>query len=274
MISEEILAYYERGGEAGRLFSIPDMQLERLRTQELLRRYLPPPPAVVVDVGGGPGVYACWLASLGYELHLVDPVPLHLEQAREASAKQPLASVVSFALADASKLSQADASADAILLMGPLYHVTNQADRITALSEAHRVLKPGGTVIAVGISRFASALDGLHKRFVEDAMFHELMLEDLRSGQHRNPTGQPGYFTSAFFHLPEDLVGELQAAGFTHERTVGIEGPAWLMNSLSDYLSSEDGRRLLLGILEHLESEQTLLGVSSHLMAIGRKHSS
>src|SRR5437870_12160483 len=81
----EVLAFYARGLEDRRLRGEEGL-LERYRTQELLLRYLPPPPAVVLDVGGGPGHYALWLAALGYEVHLVDPVPLHLEQARRRSA--------------------------------------------------------------------------------------------------------------------------------------------------------------------------------------------
>ena len=87
-----ILSYYAAGLERDRLFE-GRSQLERVRTQELLARHLPPPPAVILDVGGGPGVYARWLASQGYEVHLVDPVPLHVEQAVSDTelGSQPLA---------------------------------------------------------------------------------------------------------------------------------------------------------------------------------------
>jgi 2-polyprenyl-3-methyl-5-hydroxy-6-metoxy-1,4-benzoquinol methylase len=74
---EEILAYYARGQEDERLDQDTG-QLERFRTQELLLRHLPAPPAVVLDVGGGTGQYATWLAARGYTVHLVDPVPLHV----------------------------------------------------------------------------------------------------------------------------------------------------------------------------------------------------
>ena len=81
---EELLKFYsERFSEADRLVSGPSV-LELLRTKEILSRLLPPPPAVVLDVGGGPGVYAAWLLARGYEVHLVDPVPLHVEQAEKS----------------------------------------------------------------------------------------------------------------------------------------------------------------------------------------------
>ena len=79
----EIAAFYARGLERDRL-SAGQGALELLRTQQLLERYLPPPPAVLADIGGGPGRYALWLAGRGYRVHLVDPLPLHIEQARTA----------------------------------------------------------------------------------------------------------------------------------------------------------------------------------------------
>ncbi len=84
----EILEHYVSGYEAQRLFQGAS-QIELVRTQELVMRYVPPPPAVIFDVGGGPGVYACWLAKQGYEVHLVDAVPLHVELARKAAQAQP-----------------------------------------------------------------------------------------------------------------------------------------------------------------------------------------
>lgn len=84
----EVFAHYEAVDEASRLFtSWP--QLEMARTQEIILRYLPSSPALVLDVGGGPGVYSRWLATLGYEVHLVDPVPKHIEQAKQLSLQQP-----------------------------------------------------------------------------------------------------------------------------------------------------------------------------------------
>src|SRR3989304_4387817 len=103
----EMIAHYQTGDEAQRLSSGVH-QLELARTQEILGRYLPPPPAVVLDVGGGPGVYSCWLTKLGYEVHLIDPVPTHLEQAKRASDQQPGYPIASLAIGDARSLSRSD----------------------------------------------------------------------------------------------------------------------------------------------------------------------
>lgn len=87
-LSQEAFAHYEQGQEDQRLFKGLG-RLELVRTQELLSRHLPSPPAVIFDVGGGSGIYACWLAQQGYEVHLIDVLPLHVEQARRASQAQP-----------------------------------------------------------------------------------------------------------------------------------------------------------------------------------------
>lgn len=77
MMDDAIQAYYAQGQEQDRLL-YDGGTLELVRTQELLQRYLPPLPATVLDVGGGPGVYAGWLARLGYHVHLIDPISLHV----------------------------------------------------------------------------------------------------------------------------------------------------------------------------------------------------
>ena len=81
-LDSKILAYYQEGVERERLLRGGAGRLEYLRTRELLARYLPLAPATVLDVGGGAGVYALSLAREGYQVHLIDPVPLHVEQAR------------------------------------------------------------------------------------------------------------------------------------------------------------------------------------------------
>ncbi|MEK9136264.1 MAG: hypothetical protein AAB393_04010, partial [Bacteroidota bacterium] len=85
---EEIAEHYASGYEAKR-HATHAGKLDLVRTQELMKCFLPQPPAIVRDVGGGPGGHACWLAQLGYEVHLIDIMPLHVDLARRASETQP-----------------------------------------------------------------------------------------------------------------------------------------------------------------------------------------
>lgn len=270
MLGQEAQAHYAEGIEVDRL-QRGSGRIEFARTQEIVSRSLPPPPAVIFDIGGGPGAYARWLARLGYEVHLIDPVPLHVEQARQASAQQPDAPIAGCTLGDARHIERADASVDAALLLGPLYHLTEREDRVTALREAARIVRPGGVVMAAGISRFVSTLDGMVRGYLEDPVFARIVQDDLATGQHRNPTNHPAYFTTAFFHHPTELKDEAEEAGLVHGRTVAIEGPAWMMARVHESWDDPQQRARFMAALRSIEGEPSLLGASQHLMVIARK---
>jgi ubiquinone/menaquinone biosynthesis C-methylase UbiE len=156
-------------------------------------------------------------------------------------------------------------------MLGPLYHLTNRDDRIAALHEAYRVLKVNGPIFAVGISRFASTLDGLVSGFLDDPDFKSIVERDLTEGQHRNPTDKPHYFTAAFFHHPEELEIEVEEAGFQLEKIIAIEGVAALLQDLPERWSDPDRQKQLLETLRWLEDEPAMLGVTGHLMAVAQK---
>jgi len=267
-LDPEIATHYAEVGEQHRL---GPWSLERVRTWELLTRHLPPPPAVVLDVGGAAGVYAVPLARHGYEVHLVDPIPLHVEQAQLASDRQPATPLASATVGDARRLEYPDAGADAVLLLGPLYHLTDRADRLLALREAWRVLRPGGVLAAAAISRFASTYDGLLRGYLEEPGFQAIVERDLREGQHRNPTGRPEWFTTAYFHLPGEFAEEVAEAGLRLDGVFAVEGPAGMLPDVHERLADPVRREPLLAAIRHVEAEPSLLGASAHLLAIAHR---
>ena len=268
--NDDIAAYYGLGLERDRLTSGTGA-LEFARTQALLQRFLPSPPAVIADVGGGPGRYAIWLAERGYQVHLVDPVPLHVEQARAHATARPGAALASAETGDARALQFQDMSVDAVLLLGPLYHLPDRSSRLQALNEARRVCRRSGVIIAAAISRFASTLDGLRVGYIDDPAFAAVAARDRRDGTHRNPTRNPAYFTTAYFHRPEEMAAEFEEAGLTHEATLAVEGAAWLLPGLDARLADAQRRAALLDALASIEAEPALLGASAHLLAVARK---
>jgi SAM-dependent methyltransferase len=203
-----MLEFYERGLEADRLVMSGAGLLEFERTQEIVLRHLPPPPAVIADIGGGPGRYALWLARLGYRVVHRDVVPLHVEQLAATAVAEPGPPGIDSAVGDARSLDLTDASVDAVLLLGPLYHLTRRADRIQALREAGRVVRPGGPVCGAAISRWAARYDGVLRQ-----RLHEQVPEMLAAMAPLERTGVipplgPGWFT-AYTHRPGQLRVEL-----------------------------------------------------------------
>jgi ubiquinone/menaquinone biosynthesis C-methylase UbiE len=268
VVDDNIRAYYDQGRDQERLFG-GSGSLELTRTQELLLRFLPDPPADILDVGGGPGTYASWLANAGYHVHLIDPIPLHVEQAAEAAVAQPDHPFTA-AIGDARALEAPDTTCDAVLLLGPLYHLTERSDRITALSEAQRVLRPGGVVLAVGISRFGSLLDALRQGVLNDPEARSIIERALGDGQHRNPGMEryPGWFTTAYFHLPGELADEVTESGLALEALLGIEGPGGFVG---DGWKDPEQRPHILHAARAVEAEPSLLGLSAHILAVARK---
>jgi ubiquinone/menaquinone biosynthesis C-methylase UbiE len=233
--------------------------LERVRTQELLTRFLPPTPASVLDVGGGTGVHAAWLAQLGYRVHLVDPVHEHVLAASRVAN-------VSVAVGDARHLPCEDQSQDAVLLLGPLYHLQDRADRLLALAEGRRVARPGALIAAAGISRYAALMDIGSDGRLTAAL--EPFVERLHAtGQFSR--GVIG-FTTAYFHLPEELMQDLLDAGLRDVEVFGIEGPAGpTLRALgADCL---DGRLdAAVRAARMVEQDPRMIAASGHLLAVAR----
>ena len=267
---QEVLDYYDKDDEDGRLLE-SEGRLEYCRSKLIIQRFLPPPPAAILDVGGGTGPYSFWLAALGYEVHLLEPVQKHINVAKERNraATRPLAGIH---LADARELPFSDDAFDLVLLMGPLYHLTDANDRTQALLEARRVLKSNANLLVAYISRFASLLDGYRSRLVQSAEFRQIMFTDLATGRHRGAAdGSTKYFTQAFLHHPQEIVSEIGSAGFHTIEQTAIESFGFMVPDLDTSWNDGEQRDALLRAIQLVEKEPTLLGLSPHIMVSARK---
>ena len=257
-ITAAVDAYYGRGGEVERLNGGRG-RLEFLRTQDVLRRLLPPAPARVLDVGGGAGVHARWLAADGHRVRLVDPIPLHVRHAGAIPG-------VDAALGDARRLGEPDGEYQATLLLGPLYHLPDRRDRVTALREAARVTAPGGIVVAATISRYAGLYDALVRgRYLEPAV-RRITDAELVTGVHE-PFDQD-LFTLAYFHHPDEIPDEFADAGLPGAARYAVESGAWLFADRDGWLDGDERTTALLEALRSVEREPSLFGISSHLLTV------
>jgi SAM-dependent methyltransferase len=260
--------YYDRGLEQGRLAE-PSGVLEFERTKEIILRHLPAPPSVVADIGGGPGRYALWLARLGHNVVHRDLMPLHVEQLlQNADGSQRIQSAVG----DARQLDLESASADAVLLLGPLYHLERRRDRLRALAEALRVVRPGGPVFVAVISRWAPRTDGmLRERIYEAIPGIEAELRRIERTGRLPPLGPAAF--CGYTHRPGQFRAELVASGFEIIDLVGVEGPAFLLDDLSERLADEHASRVVFETARALERVPELLGISPHMLATVRGRS-
>jgi SAM-dependent methyltransferase len=192
-------------------------------------------------------------------------MPLHVRQlAQDAGGLAGLHTAVG----DARELDLADASVDAVLLLGPLYHLRHRLDRVRTLAEARRVVRPGGPVFAAAISRWAPRIDGeLGERLYEKyPRIREQVAEVEQTGQ-LPPLG-PGLF-SGFCHRPRQLRAEVREAGLLVQDLVGVEGPAFLLADLAERLADPAARAVVLDTARAVERVPELLGISPHLLATG-----
>jgi ubiquinone/menaquinone biosynthesis C-methylase UbiE len=245
-------------------------QLEEARTRQIIARRLDDAPQTIVDIGGGAGAYAFWLATLGHKVHLVDPIDLHLEQANAAAERMGIR-LEGVHRADARQLPFEEARFDAALSLGPLYHIPDREQRIVALRETHRVLSPGGVLFAAAIGRYSMAVDGFFRNLIVDPVFRETMQSSTRTGQHRNPARQDGLFTTSYFHRPNELREEVAESGFTEVELLAIEGPWSCIPDFERKWRDAEFRALLMETIEQMESDPTIVGFGGHIMVVARK---
>ena len=256
-LDARIQVYYaEQFEEAERLTTRSAQgRLEPERTQELVAARVPA-GSRILDVGGATGVHAALLAAAGHAVTLLDPVPAQVEAARRHGGFEAY-------VGDARDLPCPDASYDAALLLGPLYHLAARTDRLRALAEARRVVRPGGWVFAAAIPRLARLVTmGLAETDRPTAADLGALLG------HGAPTGW-GRFPGAHFHTAAELEDELAAAGLVEVEVCALEGPDGLALERVAGVDEEVHQAALRVVraVGHLPGVRDL---SNHLLATAR----
>ena len=269
LIDSEIALFYTQSAEESRLkLGLGPLEFER--NKDLIARYLPFAKGVIADVGGGPGHYASWLAGLGHQVILIDPVAKHIQQAEKRSRESKFKFQSS--LGESRALPIKDHSADLVILHGPLYHLQELSDRIAALKEARRVLKTGGTILGFAINKAASTLAALQSGMIHNAQIFEMCKQELQNGEHHAPSEFPGILAQAFFHSPSSLINEFKQAGLNPVDLLAVEGMVWMDQKYFESWSSPDKKQRLLELLKLTEADQELLCFSPHMMLAAKSH--
>jgi ubiquinone/menaquinone biosynthesis C-methylase UbiE len=235
-------------------------------TLRALDEYLPPAPARVLDIGGGPGRYAIELTRRGYGVTLADISEGELLLATEnaAEAGEQFAAVVK---ADARDLRQfEDVAFDAVLLMGPLYHLLEESDRRRAVAETMRVARGGGIVLATNITRYA-AIRFWAKRDPMQVVDHRAVYEQqIVTGKTPNAEG----FTDQYFMPPAELPALFAEARAAHIVTIACGG---VVSMIAEKLNELDGGPwdYWVDLNYRLGKDPDAHGLAEHLLYVGRK---
>ena len=244
-------------------------QLEKVRTQEIILRYIKP-SMIIADIGGATGAYSFWLHEMGHRVHLLDAAEFHVEAATKISITEnkPLASI---SLGDARELPFDDEQFDLVLLFGPLYHLQEKEDRVKSIAESKRVLKKNGILLAATITRYASLFDGFWQGFIDDPAFENILKGDLENGNHSNPVNHPMYFTDAHFHTKKEIEEEFKVAGFSGFEIKAVEGFGWLVPDFAARWNDKEQKEQMLVYIRRTENDPIMIGVSAHVMIIAKK---
>nr|WP_145404921.1 class I SAM-dependent methyltransferase [Paenibacillus xylanexedens] len=269
MERSRVVDYYSRFDEWGRLEREP---LEFMINMHYIRESLPA-TGLVLDNGAGPGKYAMELARSGYRVTLSDLTPASVDMARQKAQEMKLSQQFEgFHVLDATHLNGiADETYDAVLMLGPLYHLQLEQERQAAVQELHRVTKPGGIVFAAFQSRMRMSINSLqspqHWR-PNDSMDAIRSFMQKGTFDHQDQ----GRFTGAYYFHVQDVVPFMEQHGF---ETVHLIGSSSLKAMLTDeqelYWKERGEEQELFHYLIEAAKDPSILGISSHLLYIGRK---
>ncbi|HZU13929.1 MAG TPA: class I SAM-dependent methyltransferase [Chloroflexota bacterium] len=260
-------SYYDLAAER-ELSRLAVHRMEHAITTRALRQYLPAPPAVIADIGGGPGRYAVELAEAGYNVTLVDLSRRLLHLARQFADSKDVA-LDAYIHGNALDLSALPGDTfDAVLLLGPLYHLLLEEERRRALGEACRLLHDGGILFAAFITRYAPVRNMAQRE--PDAIVRDraLLEHALVTGQHHSAANDR--FTDAYFAHPAEIVPLLDSCGFTFLDLIACEGVVSRIDQGINELQGE-GWDAWVDVNYRLAHDPSVHGAAEHLLYAGKK---
>ncbi|RKQ42616.1 ubiquinone/menaquinone biosynthesis C-methylase UbiE [Roseivirga pacifica] len=269
LISSNIDLFYTKASEETRLNKGMGI-FEFERVKQLIQRHITEGRSLtIMDIGGGTGKYAEWLANNGHRVHLIEPVQKHLQIAQNRANK--LKNKFRVHCGESRKLNFKANYADLVILHGPLYHLQNEHDRNQTIQEAKRVLKNNGIILAFAINYTASTLVGLLHGLIHKRAFFEMCAEELSSGIHNPPDDFPWLLAEAYYYNPEQLKTEFDNQGLKYLNTYAVEGLAWLDKDFFASMADDERKDTLMRLLSLTENDPQLLAFSPHMMIATQK---
>jgi S-adenosylmethionine-dependent methyltransferase len=262
----DIAAYYNSDPEREH-FRLERHQLEFDLTWRYLMEYLPA-QASILEIGAATGRYTLELAMLGYSITAVDMSETLLDQCRQSIIERGVEKQVKFMFADARNLNEVkEAGFNAVLLMGPLYHLVEEGDRVKALKEAYGRLRQGGLLFSSFISRYGVLSDLLKDvpGWIEDQARVRSHLERGRRPDNAPREGFRGYFVTS----PE-IAPLHEEIGFDTITIAAVEPAISAEDDSYNRLQGKQ-RQLWLDLFYEISTERTIIGASRHMLYIGRK---
>jgi S-adenosylmethionine-dependent methyltransferase len=270
MSVEDVRAYYAaRGDSEWARLDTPEGIIEWTLTCRTLATHLPP-AGRVLDLGGGPGRYAEWLASRGHRVVLADLSAELLAAARARLASTALEDIVQVDACDLARFT--DASFDAVVALGPFYHLPNAERRDRAARELVRVLRPGGIAVIACMPR-TQLLRRVMSRSLESGrlMDDEFVSALLDRGELSNPVR--GNFTEGYGFRPEEVAPYFAGHGLSAIELRAAEGISSAIEANVIRLSTTNPAHFerVMELLWRTATEPSILGMCSHLLFVARK---
>lgn len=237
-------------------------------TKRTLNKFIPQ-GASVLDVGGGPGRYSIYLAQRGHEVTLLDLCENMVEQASENSKEAgiKLKECIQGNVLELSKILPGK-EYDAILCMGPMYHLLKESQREEAINQCMGLLKKGGILIVSFISAYAPTVDCLKKHPQNIGRLKSSLLRYFEDGRHDSSVEEG--FTDAYFFNPARIGEFMSRFKIEHLRIIAVEGLGAMVEEKLMQLQEEDFQSWL-DIFEAIAANPEVWGSCEHLLYIGRK---
>lgn len=268
LISKELEDFYNKASEETRLEKgMGIFEFERIK--ELIQLHISKSKSIIIDIGGGTGKYAEWMAKDGHQVHLVEPVLKHIKLAEKRAKK--LNNPFSVTIGEAKKLPYKNDTADLVILHGPLYHLQKREDRVTAILEAKRVLKKGGIILGFAINYTASTLVGLMNGMIHANSFFDMCKQELTTGIHNAPKDFPFLLADAYYHKPQRLKEEFLEQNLEFINLFAVESLIWLDNEYFANMIDKKKSKTLKELQKLTQNDEYLLPFSPHMMISVKK---